>query len=179
MTRVGGATIRRATVEDARDIAEVHVASWRWAYEGLLPGSVLDALSVEERSDGWAPILERAPEGVLVAVGEDGRVAGFSSVGPTRDDDALPSTGELFAIYLRPEAAGTGVGSALLAGAEEDLRAAGFRRGTLWVLETNTRARSFYERHGWAWDGARSEHRFDCDRRPIVRYARNLDPATG
>lgn len=179
MKHVSGATIRRATADDARDIGEVHVASWRWAYAGLLPDAVLDALSVEERVDGWAPILEQVPEGVRVAVDEIGRVAGISSVGPTRDDDALPGTGELFAIYLRPEAAGTGVGSALLAAAEDDLRAAGFRRGTLWVLETNTRARSFYERHGWAWDGARSEHRFDCDRRPIVRYARDLAPASG
>lgn len=177
MKRVGGATIRRATVDDAYEIAEVHVASWRWAYEGLLPDAVLDALSVEERATGWAPILEQAPEGVLVAVDEVGRVAGFSSVGPTRDDDAPSGTGELFAIYLRPEAAGTGLGSVLLGGAEEDLRGAGFRRGTLWVLETNARARSFYERHGWTWDGARSEHRFDCDHRPIVRYARNLVPA--
>jgi len=41
--------IRPATPEDARAIAEVHVASWRYAYRGLLPDDVLDRLSVEER----------------------------------------------------------------------------------------------------------------------------------
>ena len=38
--------------------------------------------------------------------------------------------------------------------AEERLRAAGFTRAHLWVLEGNDRAASFYERHGWREDGA-------------------------
>jgi hypothetical protein len=34
------------------------------------------------------------------------------------------------------------------------LAARGCREATLWVLDTNTRARTFYERKGWAADGA-------------------------
>jgi GNAT superfamily N-acetyltransferase len=99
---------------------------------------------------------------------------GFATVGPTDDDDADSGTAQLFAIYLVPEAAGRGIGSVLLGRAEELMRAAGSARATLWVLETNARARAFYERCGWAWDGTRSSHQVQCSNLPIVRYARAL-----
>jgi hypothetical protein len=41
--------IRRASQSDARAIAEVHVASWRETYRGIVPDAFLDALSVAER----------------------------------------------------------------------------------------------------------------------------------
>ena len=46
-------TVRDATVDDAHAIAEVHVASWRWAYRGQVPEAILDALSVEDREAMW------------------------------------------------------------------------------------------------------------------------------
>jgi hypothetical protein len=46
---------------------------------------------------------------------------------------------------------------------------------SLWVLETNDLGRRFYERNGWAWDGAVSDHQFECANRPIVSYGRDLD----
>lgn len=42
MSTVAGVTIREARVDDAGPIAEVHVASWRWAYDGLLPSQILE-----------------------------------------------------------------------------------------------------------------------------------------
>jgi GNAT superfamily N-acetyltransferase len=171
---VADVTIRTATTDDARSIAEVHVSSWRWAYDRLLPATVLDALSVDARAGEWASILAGSPGHVSVAVGPDGLLRGFASVGATRDGDGGAGTGELFAIYVEPGSAGRGVGSALQSWAEQALRDGGFTRATLWVLETNERARRFYERRGWTFDGTRGEHRFDCGNRPIVRYAREL-----
>ena len=175
MAIVAGITLREATVADADAIAEVHVAAWRWAYDGLLPASLLAALTVEDRSAAWLPILADAPGAVTVAVADGGGIVGFVSVGPTPDeDDPTPGTGALFALYLHPDVVGTGVGKALLERGEARLREEGFARATLWVLETNERARRFYERNGWSWDGTRGEHRFDCGDRPIVRYEREL-----
>ncbi len=168
-----GTRIRAAEPADARGIAEVHVASWRWAYAGDLPQQVLDALSVDEREGMWSDVISDPAASIAVA-DEDGRVAGFASTGATRDADAPASTGELFAIYLAPEAAGRGVGRALLDRAERGFREAGFDRATLWVLASNDRARRFYERAGWRWDGTTGNHQVECANRPIVRYARDL-----
>jgi len=49
--------VRQATIDDAGDIAVVHVATWRAAYRGLMPQSLLDGLSVEARTAVWRRIL--------------------------------------------------------------------------------------------------------------------------
>jgi ribosomal protein S18 acetylase RimI-like enzyme len=163
-----------AKPEQAREIAEVHVAGWRWGYRDQLPNEVLDGLSVDERETEWRNILavDDHSERVFVATQLE-RVVGFASFGTSGDDDAASRTGELFALYLLEEAAGRGVGRALLERAEGSLRGR-FDRATLWVLESNARARRFYEAAGWMWDGTTSEHRFDCGNRPIVRYAKEF-----
>ena len=168
---MGAVTIREADADDAEAIAEVHVVSWRWAYRGLLPGDLLDGLSVDEREQMWREAVAADPGSVLIAAdGQD--ILGFASVGPSRDDDALPSTGELLSLYLVERAAGTGVGARLLTEAELALRKRGFDRASLWVLGTNARARRFYDRQGWTWDGTESTHQVQCANLPIVRYTK-------
>jgi GNAT superfamily N-acetyltransferase len=63
----------------------------------------------------------------------------------------------LDALYVRPEAWGTGVAVRLHDRAVEALREAGVERARLWVLEGNVRARRFYERRGWVEDGTTRE----------------------
>lgn len=168
-------TTREAVIEDAAAIAKVHVASWKWAYRGLLPAETLDGVDIAEREAGWLDVLasEDPHDRVIVAEGRNGLV-GFASVGATRDDEAPAGTGELFAIYLAEHEAGTGLGASLLARSTEALRDEGFGRATLWVLETNERARRFYAREGWRWDGTTSTHQVQCSNLPIVRYEREL-----
>jgi L-amino acid N-acyltransferase YncA len=165
-----GISVRAATPQDSSAVAEVHVDSWQWAYRGQLPDDYLDSLSVDDRLTMWNQRLETTDTGVLVAVDDDGSVMGFASVGPSRDPDAPEGTGELESIYLVAGAAGTGAGSLLMQEAMDELRRKGFAGATLWVLETNQRARRFYERQGWSWDGSRSDHQIECGNRPIVRY---------
>ena len=153
----GSDRIRRATVEDAAAIAEVHIRSWQWAYRGLLPDEYLDSLdeTLDRRLRMWTATLANDEAARLVWVTETaGRVVGFVSGGSSRDEDATPETGEIGAIYLLREVAGEGRGRELLARVTSELRRCGYRRATLWVLATNTRARRFYEAAGWQPDGA-------------------------
>ncbi|MGA8846134.1 MAG: GNAT family N-acetyltransferase [Nocardioides sp.] len=164
--------IRRATPQDAARVAMVHVAAWRAGYAGLLPDSLLASLSVEERTTSWAGYLDGgALSRTLIAVSGE-TTLGFASIGPSRDDDAAPGTGELWALYTDPDQWGLGAGSALLASAANELQALGFSRASLWVLATNRRARRFYEWQGWRSDGAsKVESRGDA-RLDEVRYVR-------
>jgi GNAT superfamily N-acetyltransferase len=167
--------IRAATPDDARPIAEVHVASWREAYRDVLPADFLERLSVDEREAQRLAILTDPEErsGTVVAETDRG-IVGFAVFCRSRDEDAGPDTGEIPAIYVAPDLVGTGVGRALFGAALDGLREAGYSRATLWVLEANERARRFYERAGWTWDGTTSDHQFECANRPIVRYAGEL-----
>jgi GNAT superfamily N-acetyltransferase len=167
--------IRDARVSDAPGIAEVHVASWRAAYAGQLPDRYLRKLSVDERTRSWRSRIaaKRSDETVIVAVrGET--IVGFASGGPTRDkEDDARRVGEVYAVYLRPDEWGQGSGRALLERTVAGLAAAGFERLSLWVLQTNRRARGFYEHEGWSHDGATKQERFG-ERVTEVRYRRAL-----
>jgi ribosomal protein S18 acetylase RimI-like enzyme len=167
--------IREAEPKDARAIAEVHVRSWRAAYRGQLTDDFLDGLTVEDRLEQQRRGLEDARADWRTWVTEDaGAIAGFAVTGPSEDADATDRTGEVYAIYLDPDRVGTGLGRALFERAVGDLHDRGFSSVTLWVLETNERARRFYEVAGWALDGTSSNERVDCEMRPTVRYRVDL-----
>jgi ribosomal protein S18 acetylase RimI-like enzyme len=150
--------VRRAQPEDAALIAETHVLGWQGGYRGLLPQDYLDGMQAGgRRLERWQRTL-RSPDwsrgGVLVAERDDGHLAGFANFGATRDEDDDPAgVGEVYSIYLAPIAWGQGLGRALMSAALEHLAAAGYREATLWVLDSNARARRFYEAAGFSPDG--------------------------
>jgi GNAT superfamily N-acetyltransferase len=145
--------IRRARPADAAAIAEVHVRTWQTAYEHVFGAERLSLLTVERRLPMWREILGN--DDVTAFVAEDGsQIVGLATVGPSREDDA---EGELYAIYVEPGAWGTAAGPALMRAGLDVLRQDGYRAAILWVLGDNPRARRFYEREGWALDGARRE----------------------
>lgn len=168
--------IRPATLKDAPDLARVHVASWRVAYRGIIPDAILDELSVEAFETRWRQSLEQAQRSTLV--GEIGqRVVGLASVGASRDADAVPlHTRELYALYLDPTVWGQGMGYVLWSAALQKLLADEFAEATLWVLEANSRARTFYERVGFHLEpGVTKALEREGAVLPEVRYRRLLD----
>jgi len=162
--------IRAARPEDAAAVADVHVRTWQVAYEHVFGAETLAGIDHARRRAAAERAI--ASEGVWVAEA-DGRVVGFVSIGDARDEDA---DGELFAIYVLPEAWGSGAGGGLMGAARDTLRER-YPASILWVLEDNPRARRFYEREGWALDGARKEHELLGVKVVEVRY-RLVAPAT-
>jgi GNAT superfamily N-acetyltransferase len=161
--------VRRATAADADGIARVQERGWQVAYRHVFPPERLDAGGFIH-VDRWRTRLETPPRGWSTFVAVDGSVLGFASVGPSRDEDAV---GELYAIYVDPGSWGSGSGPALLERAEAHL-ARDYVQATLWVLEENPRARRFYERAGWAPDGARKEDVWFDVTAAEVRYRKRL-----
>jgi GNAT superfamily N-acetyltransferase len=172
------ASVRAATRDDAVAIATVHVRSWQVAYRGQLPNELLASLSVERRTGWWGEgwwSQDNARRELLVAE-NDGAIVGFAAVGPSRDDDATDTIGEVYAIYADPGAWGRGVGRRLMKRAVDELRTVGFAQATLWVLESNQRARRFYGIAGWQTDGGRRTERLQQGEAEAVevRYRRKL-----
>lgn len=152
-----GRAIDRATVADAAQLAAVQIASWRAAFDGLLAGSELAAMHVEELRGSWERILADEvgswPRFGTFAVREGGRLVGYSRFYPTEDQDDDPArVATIGSIYTLPEGWGTGVGTALMSAVVSALAEAGYRESTLWVLQGNRRAQSFYRSCGWAQD---------------------------
>ena len=139
--------VRPATAADVPAIAQIHVAAWRAAYRGHMPDAYLDALSIDQRRAMWASVVARAGPG-HVAVLE----TGFCYYGPSRDGQ--DGAAEIYALYVHPDAWRQGSGRALCEHAERHASTLELATMTLWVLEANEPARRFYERLGYAPDGA-------------------------
>jgi GNAT superfamily N-acetyltransferase len=146
--------VRVAVPDDAYAVARVHVRSWQSAYGGLIAQEYLDSL----RPEVWASKYTFGRMGLqlpstLVAV-DGSTVCGLATTGLCRDVD-LSNFGELVAIYVDPAYTRSGVGRLLMTAARNRLRGVGVMEAVLWVLDGNVRARRFYERDGWRFDGTR------------------------
>ena len=172
-------TIRPATPNDAQSIARIRVQGWRFAYQGLISQDYLDSLSVAEDTERIRGYLSQLPQNSppsrsASVQGSDGEkrsfmlavrgdaVLGFCrfSAAPNktnRAERAVPGgtlNGRLHSLYIDPETLGQSIGHTLMNHALSTFAAWGCERATLWVLEGNSRAISFYERQGWRCTGA-------------------------
>ncbi len=140
-------TIRKATMEDAQAIAEVHVNSWKATYQNLINEQDLSNTTVEHRQILWETILKlpRKQQPVTV-IEEQGVIVGFISGGKERTD-RFGYDGEIFAIYLMPSHQGKGLGKRLLKAFAEEMHELGYRSLLIWVL-TNNPTHQFYLKLG-------------------------------
>ena len=166
--------LRPAVAEDLEEVARLHYRSRLAAYRSFVPIAELTAEPPEALARWWT---ERGPRErhthVMMRAERDGRLVGFTYVGPyqapgpgpSNPDDSNPDDGrrvsvdqtglgELYAIHLDPTEWGRDTGRALMIDALATLYWAGWRRAGLWVYADNARARHFYERGGWALGGA-------------------------
>lgn len=168
--------LRPANADDAEAIAAVHVRSWQAAYRGHIDDVYLDGLDAAERVPTLRTWLERP---TWVVLEDAGAVIGFAHSSASRDEDSSTDVGEITTIYIDPLFWGRGGGKLLLDSATESLRGAGFGEASLWVLDTNTRARRFYEAHGWHDDGGRKPVTIGHQDLMEVRYRTDLAQSLG
>ncbi len=144
--------IRDADIEDATEIAGVHVQTWQSTYAGVLPDDYLVGLSVSRYAVMWHQWLsDRRPEHhINVAVGDGGDIVGFASCGRLRDRNQVGGkgqVGEIFTLYVLPDFQGLGLGRALVTRSFAALAGDACGGAIIWVLEANP-SRFFYEAMG-------------------------------
>lgn len=134
-------TLRRAVVADMPGLWDVRYAVTE---NTLTPGRISDEelrTSIEESGRGWV-------------VEQEGVILGFAI--------GLADTGNVWALFVRPEAQGQGIGSAL-----HDVMIEWFATQpvpALWLTTgVDTKARRFYEGRGWrcTGDAGKGEVRYE------------------
>ena len=86
--RGAGPVVRAATVADARTIAEIRVASWRAAYQGMVPAVTLERMDVDRDEARLRAKLADPRLRAFVVVDDSGRVAGFVLAAPSARNPA-------------------------------------------------------------------------------------------
>jgi GNAT superfamily N-acetyltransferase len=153
-------------------MARVGVLCWQAAYRGILPAEFLAGLSVEPRAVAWETLLESegSKDAPTWVAERDGRVTGYLSSGPARDDDTPLHTAEIYAVYVLPGKWRKGAGRALLDAAVEYWLEHGAAGLVLWTFEANASAHAFYAALSWRPDGARREIDLGGFSVPELRY---------
>ena len=147
--------IRPPKPDEAEELADLHLLTWRETYSGAFPPSAWGEDARSQRLAMWDAICSRPRPADRFAVAErNGRLIGFAGSGASMEDPPVRER-HLFFIYLLKSEQGSGAGQELLDAVLSDEPA------SLWVLEDNPRARAFYERNGFVLDGARQATGFD------------------
>lgn len=156
-------SIRRATPEDAAALAQVHEATWRETYIGLMSEQMLNALTADARAEAWRRILlgETGYLATTYVAERAGRFVAFGSCGEQRTEDfaAAGYGGEIAAVYVLKTDQRRGLGKRLMTAMMADLADRGLEGFTLWVPRDNIPARSLYEQLGGKFLGEREDAR--------------------
>jgi ribosomal protein S18 acetylase RimI-like enzyme len=138
---------RKAEPTDAEAVALLHVHSWRESYRGEFSDQFLDQEQPRERLRVWSERLANPPGNQLVQLAlDEAGLAGFVCVYGDHD----PRWGALVDnLHVATASKRGGIGSSLMRQAGAWLGERGAGLGIyLWVLESNSPARRFYEHLG-------------------------------
>ena len=139
--------IRRARVEDIPRLLALIRRYWDFegieGFAALRLELVLKELLAHPAERGWMWVAESQHAGA-------GELIGYLIVVLVMSVEHQGLMGEIDELFVLPQARSQGAGAALLAAAEAELLECGCVRLQLQLAHGNTRARSFYERLGFA-----------------------------
>lgn len=140
--------VRNAEFEDMKQLGHIMSVSFRTAFSAFVTQKTMDACAREENCIALLEGIFREGK-VHFLVGETSGMLAWQET-----EDAA----ELIAIHSLPESWGTGLGEAMLTKALDQI---GNRPVFLWAFRDNRRARRFYEKYGFHWDGSQRISQFD------------------
>lgn len=161
--------LRSAERGDEKALAYIQTESWKSAFQGILSDEDLIQRTNLQKTEA---MYERVLSNPMIHVsletvdGEPHCMAAWS-----RNRGALGETvAELICIHSLPDRWRQGYGSMMMEHVLSQMKEKGFDQVILWVFAQNTRARGFYEKHGFT-AGAETQNHFGADE---MMYARKL-----
>jgi putative acetyltransferase len=132
--------VRRATETDAPSVIKTHYAAVHETASSSYAPAILDEWSganIDQRIENWTTRPNASAE-ITVVAELDGQIVGFGGL--------IPETRELCAVYVSPNLARRGIGTALMKEIEKIAESKGVL--DLW-LDSSLNAEKFYLAHGF------------------------------
>ena len=140
-------TVRNATFEDMTLATGIMVTSFRTAFAAFVSPETMDACTNPDNCRAMLESIYRKGKMHFLMGGNQGFLCWQET----------EHGAEIVAIHSLPESWGTGLGHAMLTEALKEIRGPVY----LWAFKDNIRARRFYEKHGFRWDGTERVSEFD------------------
>jgi len=163
-------TIERVKPGDEETLAYIQTESWKAGFKEILSAEILQKCTeISKATSMYRRLLEENKgNGYLLKVeGNPHCIAWWDS---TREKD-MPGYAELICIHSLENRWRKGYGSKMMDVVLQDIIAAGYSKVMLWVFEDNTRARLFYEKHGFKTKG---KSKLDLEQREVC-YEKDLE----
>ena len=153
--------IRKALPEDAHSYTDCLISCWQSAYKGIVPDKYLEDMikEKEQRVERFKKVFIDPGDCEYYCVMNAENMIGFLTINKSRNTDSS-YTGEIWAIYLIEEFCGKGFGKKLLDFEIQELKRVEPKEIFLWVFEDNKRARRFYEKNNFRFDGTSREVKY-------------------
>lgn len=141
-------TIHKAKLGDEKILAYIQIESWKSAFADIISAEDLKRCTDIEKAEAmYENILKSgcAEMSILEIDGTPHCIAAWSKArNPLFSDCA-----EIICIHSLCDNWGQGYGSMMMNYIIDEIKKSGYNSVLLWVFEKNTRARSFYEKHGF------------------------------
>jgi len=165
--------IRKASLSDLSRIAEINVASWRFAYKEIVSEEILykDFL-VEDRIKVVKKWMADSSYSLYVYEDDENKIIkAMMGIGKCEDQDKQDSF-ELHFLYVEPFYSRHGIGTQMIKCFEEEGQKQGYKEFIIWVLEKNEIGKRCYLKSGYSHDG--STKIFKRLNMKEIRYIKNL-----
>ncbi|MDR2899384.1 MAG: GNAT family N-acetyltransferase [Clostridiales bacterium] len=145
--------IRKAEIKDISRIAEILIFAKRLSYREIFQN---DRVTFGEMQvyPLIQEFLERPELLSDIIVFDDEFVKGMARIEVTNPDDGITYL-EIVELYMDPFFRGLGIGGKMISWIQDYGKKNNANNMFLWVLEKNTNARGFYERHRFMYTGER------------------------
>jgi GNAT superfamily N-acetyltransferase len=140
--------VRPATTRDAKAIAQLHNATVKEAFKGMLGDLDVAIMPLAERERYWSEAIQYAEPQVQVAL-HGAKIIGFVGYDRSRDEGTPATMGELWAMYVDTDFWGLGAGLSLWDAALEGLVDEECTHVSVWLPLANDRALRFFELAGF------------------------------
>ena len=162
--------IRKADQNDASDIAHIHFESWSATYSNLLPETYKNKENnLSQKMEMWGKLLPSPGVNTWIAYDTENTTVGFISYFK-KDHEC-----EITTLYLLPQFQNLGIGTKLINAALIDAFQCNICSSlSLWVLQTNLSAISFYKKFGFESDSQFHEELYEGIKITDVRMIKSL-----
>jgi ribosomal protein S18 acetylase RimI-like enzyme len=133
---------------DISRLAEIFYSCLHHDYQGVLPPNIIESFSDESSTELWRNSYYNQTLLHFLGAWDGDLLVGFAKYGADPED---PLNGYIASLYVDPDQAGQGIGSALLNYVLKELSSYPMTR--LWAFDQNPRAIGLYEKLGFIRSG--------------------------
>ena len=144
--------IRKARNGDEKTLAYIQTESWKSAFANIISADDLKKYTDIVKAESMYKNVLKSGYAEISVLEIDGKPHCIAAWSKARNPEFSDSA-ELICIHSLCDNWGKGYGTMMMNHIFNEIKNSGYNSVVLWVFEKNTRARSFYEKHGFVLTG--------------------------